>query len=106
MDIEQCIQNIIDTCKQHMSSGAWSKNDSIRYAYVTLGKKLSKSTRFFFSLEHKYGDCGLTVEEMKKTIADFFDIDENGSLMPAENPHFSNQFELDNDGAIMPKEAN
>ena len=51
-------------------------------------------------------DLTKAVEEMKKTIADFFDIDENGSLMPAENPHFSNQFELDNDGAIMPKEAN
>ena len=51
-------------------------------------------------------DLTKAVEEMKKTIADFFDIDENGSIMPAENPHFSNQFELDNDGAIMPKEAN
>ena len=66
MDIEQYLQNIINTCKQHMSSGEWSKNDAIRYAYVTLGKKLSKSTRFFFSLEQKYGDCGLSVEEMKK----------------------------------------
>lgn len=66
MDIEQYLQEIIDTCKKHLETGEWTKNDAIRYAYVNLGKKLSKSTRFFYSLEKKYGDCGLSVEEMKK----------------------------------------
>lgn len=46
------------------------------------------------------------VVEMRQTIADFFDVDEFGGIMPAEYPNFSNQFELDENGAIMPKEAN
>lgn len=36
---------------------------------------------------------------------DFFDIDDNGALMPAENPTYSEDFELDSNGDIMPKEA-
>lgn len=46
------------------------------------------------------------VAEMRQTIADFFDVDEFGGIMPAEYPNFSNQFELDDNGAIMPKEVN
>ena len=42
------------------------------------------------------------VVEMRQTIADFFDVDEFGGIMPAEYPNFSNQFELDDNGAIMP----
>lgn len=65
MQIEQLLKQITDTCKLHMQAGDWSKNEAMRYAYVTLGKQLSKSARFFFSLEGKYGQCGLSVEEMK-----------------------------------------
>ncbi|MBP2635061.1 MAG: hypothetical protein H6Q72_968 [Firmicutes bacterium] len=35
---------------------------------------------------------------------DFFDIDEDGDLMPALSPTYSADFELDEDGDIMPKE--
>lgn len=45
------------------------------------------------------------VVEMRQTIADFFDVDEFGGIMPAEYPNFSNQFELDDNGAIMPKDV-
>lgn len=65
MQIEQFLQQITDTCKRHMDSGEWTKNDAMRYAYVTLGKQLSKSARFFFSLEGKFGQCGLSVEDMR-----------------------------------------
>lgn len=34
---------------------------------------------------------------------DFFDIDENGDLMPALSPTYSSDFELDQNGDIMPK---
>ncbi len=49
-----------------MSSGNWGKNEAMRYAYISLGKELSKSAKFFFSIEGKYGENGLSVEEMKK----------------------------------------
>ena len=49
-----------------MSSGNWGKNEAMRYAYVTLGNELSKSAKFFFSVEGKYGEHGLSVEEMKQ----------------------------------------
>lgn len=65
MEIEQFLKQITETCKKHMDSNEWSKNDAMRYAYVTLGKQLSKSARFFYSMEGKYGQCGLSVEEMK-----------------------------------------
>lgn len=65
MQIEQFLQQITDTCKKHMNTGEWSKNEAMRYAYVTLGKQLSKSARFFFSLEGKFGQCGLSVEDMR-----------------------------------------
>lgn len=45
------------------------------------------------------------VVEMRQTIADFFNVDEFGGIMPAEYPNFSNQFELDDNGAIMPKDV-
>lgn len=65
MEIKELLNNITKTCQQNMQSGNWGKNDAMRYAYVTLGKELSKSARFFFSIEGKYGDHGLSVEEMK-----------------------------------------
>lgn len=65
MNIEQIIEQIVEKCKRKMSCGAWGKNDAMRYAYIELGKHISKSSRFFFSLEGKFGDAGLTVEEMK-----------------------------------------
>lgn len=66
MEINELLQQITDTCKENMSSGNWNKNEAMRYAYVTLGKELSKSAKFFFSIEGKYGEHGLSVEEMKK----------------------------------------
>ena len=66
MEINQLLNNITNTCKEQMQSGDWNKLDAMRYAYVTLGKELSKSARFFFSIEGKYGEHGLTVEEMKQ----------------------------------------
>lgn len=66
MEIKNLLQKIITTCKTHIDSGNWSKNEAIRYAYITLGKEISKSAKFFFSLEGKYGEHGLSVEEMKQ----------------------------------------
>lgn len=66
MEIKELLQQITDTCKKEMSSGNWGKNEAMRYAYVTLGKDLSKSAKFFFSIEGKYGEHGLSVEEMKQ----------------------------------------
>lgn len=66
MEIKELLQQITDTCKKEMSSGNWGKNEAMRYAYVTLGKELSKSAKFFFSIEGKYGEHGLSVEEMKQ----------------------------------------
>lgn len=66
MEINELLQQITDTCKQQLTSGNWSKNEAMRYAYITLGKELSKSARFFFSIEGKYGEHGLSVEEMKQ----------------------------------------
>lgn len=37
-----------------------------------------------------------------KTDSSFFEIDEDGNLMPTENPVYSSGFEIDNDGGIMP----
>lgn len=65
MEIKDLLNNITKTCLTNMQSGNWGKNDAMRYAYVTLGKDLSKSARFFFSIEGKYGEHGLSVEEMK-----------------------------------------
>lgn len=66
MEINQLLNNITNTCQEHMQSGEWTKLDAMRYAYVTLGRELSKSARFFFSIEGKYGEHGLSVEEMKQ----------------------------------------
>jgi len=66
VEINELLQQITDTCKENISSGNWNKNEAMRYAYVTLGKELSKSAKFFFSIEGKYGEHGLSVEEMKK----------------------------------------
>ncbi len=65
MEIKELLNNITNTCQKNMQSGNWGKNDAMRYAYITLGKELSKSARFFFSIEGKYGEHGLPVEEMK-----------------------------------------
>ena len=65
VEIKQLLNNITTTCQKNMDSGNWGKNEAMRYAYVTLGKELSKSARFFFSIEGKYGEHGLSVEEMK-----------------------------------------
>lgn len=65
MKIEEIIEQIVEKCKKQMSCGEWGKNDAMRYAYIELGKHISKSSRFFFSLEGKYGDAGLSVEEMR-----------------------------------------
>ena len=66
MKIKELLQQITDTCQKEMSSKNWNKNEAMRYAYITLGKELSKSAKFFFSIEGKYGEHGLSVEEMKK----------------------------------------
>ena len=65
MEIKELLNNITKTCQTNMQSGNWGKNDAMRYAYITLGRELSKSARFFFSIEGKYGEHGLSVEEMK-----------------------------------------
>lgn len=64
--MEEVLTQITNTCKQHMQAGEWSKNDAMRYVYIEIGKRVSKSARFFFSVEGKYGECGLPVEEMEK----------------------------------------
>ncbi len=66
MEIQALLDQIKHTCKQHLQSGDWSKIHAMRYAYVTLGREISKSARFFFSVEGKYGEHGLSVEEMKQ----------------------------------------
>lgn len=66
MEINQLLNNIVLTCKEHMKNGDWKKNEAMRYAYIKLGKYVSKSSRFFFSMEGKYGETGLSVEEMKQ----------------------------------------
>lgn len=66
MEIQQLLEQITNTCKENMTSGNWSKNEAMRYAYISLGKELSKSAKFFFSIEGKYGEHGLPVEEMKQ----------------------------------------
>lgn len=66
MEINEIIEKIVATCKGHMQNGDWKKNEAMRYAYIELGKHVSKSSRFFFSMEGKYGETGLSVEEMKQ----------------------------------------
>lgn len=65
MEIEEVKNRITNTCKEHMQKGEWGKNEAMRYAYIELGKHISKSAKFFFSCEGKYGDCGLSVADMK-----------------------------------------
>ena len=66
MEIQQLLEQITNTCKENITSGNWSKNEAMRYADISLGKELSKSAKFFFSIEGKYGEHGLSVEEMKQ----------------------------------------
>ena len=37
------------------------------------------------------------------SASDFFEIDNEGNIMPADEPLYSDDFELDSNGDIMPK---
>ena len=64
--IDEFIEKLIIETKTRSEQFGWNKNDIMRFVYIQLGSKLSKSMDFFYSREGKYGHNGLTIKQMKK----------------------------------------
>lgn len=46
----------------------WTTLEKIRYVYLEVGKRVSKDTDFFFSVDGKLGEANLTLDEIKEVF--------------------------------------
>lgn len=82
MEIQKLMDEIVEKAQFGINKLGWNKDETIRYIYISLGKEISKSTKFFYSVEEKFDENDrLSIEEMKKIHeADFsFEVTCRGS---------------------------
>lgn len=66
MDIESLVNEIVEGINP-----LWSTLTKIRYVYIEVGKRLSRDTDFFFSVDNKLSDMNLSDQE----IQDIYDCE-------------------------------
>lgn len=66
MNINDLMDKIVEKALNGINCSGWSKDEVIRFIYVSLGKELAKSPDFFYSSEGKLEENSLDVSAMKK----------------------------------------
>ena len=67
MEIEEKMDRIVNKARFGIYWFGWDKDTTARYIYISLGKIISKNTKFFYSVEKKYDeDYRLNASQMKE----------------------------------------
>lgn len=64
MNKKLIVKTIIDDISKSVNN-SWTKEEKIRYVYISLGKLLNKNVKFFYSLGHKLENKNYTYEQIK-----------------------------------------